>query len=304
MNSYVSTPKTLKTLKTNQPPTEFSTRLQVRGLQVPHRETRLERHPGSYPVAREVSFAAVHHSKLSLNPRSQVSRSNDTTRPHRPSARGLLTRVSNRGATWHRINKRRQSLKPRNPTSWATRATTKYEPRAPSRVEKTLGVEPQGSKGLAPCEPDFRETRSLTSITRDGAGALPKTITARRLTTARRPLRHPEVITLPLSLSDRRRGTRVPWNPGLGGLQGATVPSSRRIYPRLLPDHGDSGSKPRTGRVEAPTVRVEWRRRLTNATVHKRQWHQVAYGVHYADRTRHLLQCKPTPPTFIRGYGA
>jgi hypothetical protein len=108
-----------------------------------------------------------------------------------------------------------------------------YEPRARAqRGRNPLGVEPQGSKGLAPCELDFRGTRSLTSITRDGTGALPKTITARRLTNARQLPRHPEVFTL----SDRRRGTRVPRNPGLGRLQGTTVPSSRHIYLRLPHD--------------------------------------------------------------------
>jgi hypothetical protein len=56
---------------------------------------------------------------------------------------------------------------------------------------------------------------------------LPETTIVCRPTTARHPPRHPEVITL----SDRRRGTRVLRNPGPGGLQGATASPSRPVCP-------------------------------------------------------------------------
>jgi hypothetical protein len=70
-----------------RPPTESTTRLQVWGLQVPHRETRLEHHMGSYPVTIEMSFAVVQHSTNVLTPINSkcCARMNE----HSPIARAL-----------------------------------------------------------------------------------------------------------------------------------------------------------------------------------------------------------------------
>jgi hypothetical protein len=70
-----------------QPPTESTTRLRVRGLQVPHLKTRVEHHTGSYPVMIGMSFVAVQHSISVLTPHN--SKYHARTTEHSPIARAL-----------------------------------------------------------------------------------------------------------------------------------------------------------------------------------------------------------------------
>jgi hypothetical protein len=70
-----------------QPPTESTTCLQVQGLQVPHRKTRLEHHLEWYPVTVEMSFAVVQHLTNALTP--QYSKDRAKTIEHSPIIRAL-----------------------------------------------------------------------------------------------------------------------------------------------------------------------------------------------------------------------
>jgi hypothetical protein len=163
----------------------------------------------------------------------------------------------------------------------------KREPRTP-RVKAPPGSNSWGRRARH-CVNPTQETCSLTSHAYDGTGALPEAITARRLTAARHPPRHPKVITL----SDRRRSTRVPRQPGLGGLQGTTVPSSRLIH---LPSTHDR-RRPRRQWVEAAHRRVEPARkpgRTAAPTVERRNPRS-----HSSVKWHLSTLCRPdkTPPT-------